>query len=332
MSLRAGHFLCLKAYNPMTSSAETLPIRGTRAWVFAGQGSQVPGMGEDIYKAFPQTQRIFESAAAGFDLKELCFNASAELLGDTRYTQASMAAFAAAVVMVLRDNGIDCDAALGLSLGEYNALFAADVLESETLLELLGFRGAIMADASSFPSTMTAVFGLEDEVVEETVREARELAGKGVFCTNYNCPGQLVIGGEADTVLVAEELLKARGARRCIALKTSGPFHTPFMAEAATKLAERLAPLSFKAQRVPVIFNVTASPAPDSEIKDLLIAQMVSPVRFAQSIQTLESAGIKTIVEIGPGHVLAGLIKKTSPGMSVVSIETAEDLRKVIEA
>lgn len=308
-----------------------LKLNGTTAWAFAGQGSQASGMGRDIYEQFDFTRDIFESAAAGFDLKKMCFEASAEELGDTRYTQACMAAFAAAVSLVLCKSGLKPSAALGLSLGEYCALSAVGVFSSETLLSLLGFRGSIMADASKIPSRMTAVLGLDDETVESTVAEIAKETGAIVSCTNYNTPAQVVIGGDEAAVEAAEKLLMQRGARRCMPLKTSGPFHTQFMKHASGQLAKRLEATCFNPQNAPVIFNVTAAPAPDDEIPELLVKQIYSPVRFAQSIRTLEAAGIAQVIEIGPGRVLAGLIKKTAPSIAVHSIEKADDLRKVIE-
>jgi [acyl-carrier-protein] S-malonyltransferase len=315
---------------PFQNTEQPLTLSGTVAWAFAGQGSQIPGMGRDIYEAFSQTQDIFESTAAGFDLKETCFNAPAEVLGDTRYTQACMAAFAAAVVRVLTEAGHTPDVALGLSLGEYNALHAAGVFDVDTLLALLGFRGAIMADASNIASRMTAVLGLEDETVEATVVEVAAKTGGIVSCTNYNSTAQVVIGGEEAAVQAAEELLIECGARRCMPLKTSGPFHTALMQGPAELLAARLADTELKPQKLPVLFNVTAAPAADSEVRELLTKQIYSPVRFAQSIRALEAAGITEIIEIGPGKVLAGLIKKTAPSIAVRSIENADDLREVL--
>ena len=312
-----------------SSGAKKRTAKNT-AWVFAGQGSQAPGMGLSIYEEFPKTRSIFESTAAGFNVKELCFEAPSERLNDTRYTQACMAAFAAAVVQVLSTNGLRPDAVLGLSLGEYCALHAAGVFDSETLMSLLGFRGAIMANASTVPSRMTAVFGLEDAAVEVLVGEVAAKTGKIVSCTNYNCPGQVVIGGEELAVIEAEELLIEQGARRCIPLKTSGPFHTAYMDEPAGLLAERLASTELKPQSIPVIFNVTAAPASDSEIKTLLTRQIASPVRFSQSISALGEMGITDVIEVGPGKVLAGLIKKTEPAITVVSLETADDIKKVL--
>jgi len=317
----------------MPTPLTTLPLphlSTNTAWVFAGQGSQTPGMGRDIYEAFPETRAIFESTAAGFDLKELCFEASAERLGDTRYTQAAMAAFAASVVLVLKNAGLNSSATCGLSLGEYSALHASGVFDADTLLSLLGFRGAIMADASTLPSRMSAIFGLADEEVEKAVAEVAAKTGGIVSCTNYNCPGQVVIGGEETAVIEAEKLLTERKARRCIPLNTSGAFHTALMNEASVLLEARLNETNLAPQGIPVVFNVTAACAPDAEVRSLLARQISSPVRFAQSIKALEAAGITRVLEIGPGKVLAGLFKKTAPGIEVISIETAENLKEVI--
>ena len=316
----------------ITEAADTPPaITGTTAWAFAGQGSQIPGMGRDLYEAYPQVRPIFDSPAAGFDLKALCFEAPAETLGDTRYTQACMAAFAAAVVRVLQDAGLRPAAALGLSLGEYNALHAAGVLNVETLLALLGFRGAIMADASTQPSRMTAVFGLDDDKIETIVADIASSTGKVVSCTNYNCPGQVVIGGDETAVLAAEEALKVAGAKRCVQLNTSGPFHTAFMEPAGQLLKERLDITRLAPQELPVVFNATGRVAGNAQIPGLLVKQISSPVRFAQSVRELEACGITRIVEVGPGKVLAGLIKKTAPSIQTVSLGSAEDLEGFLE-
>ncbi|MCL1847356.1 MAG: ACP S-malonyltransferase [Coriobacteriia bacterium] len=316
--------------SPFTLPGIALRLTGLTAWAFAGQGSQIPGMGCDIYQEFPQTRPIFESTAAGFDLRELCFDSPTNLLDDTRYTQACMAAFAAAVVALLFEAGLRPSATLGLSLGEYSALHAAGVFDSQTLLSLLGFRGRIMAEASARPSRMTAVLGLSDEEVEITVAEIASKTGMVVSCTNYNAPLQLVIGGEEEAVIAAEEALRQRGARRCIPLKTSGPFHTALMEDAGKLLTERLATTCFAPQAAPVIFNASATPAPDTDIPALLVRQISSPVRFAQSIRLLKEAGISSIIEIGPGNVLAGLIRKTAPDIQVTSLQTADDIRKLV--
>ncbi|MDR2715010.1 MAG: ACP S-malonyltransferase [Coriobacteriales bacterium] len=305
---------------------------GKTAWVFAGQGSQVAGMGRDLYESYPQVREIFDSNAAGFDLKEICFAADDARLHDTRYTQACMAGFAAAVCRLLFDAGLHPKATLGLSLGEYCALHAAEVFDAQTLLSVLGFRGAIMANASSMPSRMTAVFGLDEATVESVVSQVAKKTQAVVSCTNYNSPNQIVIGGDEAAVSAAELALKEKGAKRCVPLKTSGPFHTAFMKEAGEQLREHLGSVAFRPQKTPVVFNATAAFAADSEIPELLVKQISSPVRFAQSIRLLEEAGITSIIEIGPSTVVAGLIKKTAPSLAVTSLRTADDIRKVVDA
>jgi [acyl-carrier-protein] S-malonyltransferase len=289
-------------------------------------------MGRDFYEEYPQVRPFFDSTAAGFDLRATCFDAPAETLGDTRYTQACMAAFAASLVALLTEAGHAPQMTAGLSLGEYSALHAAGVFDAETLLDLLAFRGRVMAEAAeSTAARMTAILGLQDEDVRAAVAEAQEMqeAGEGlVACANFNCPGQVVIGGEERAVIRAEELCIARGAKRCTPLQTSGPFHTPLMKPAALPLKEKLAATPFAPQRVPVIFNVTAQPAPDEQIKSLLEQQVYSPVLFAQSVRTLEAAGIDTVIEIGPGKALSGFIRRITPQITTHTIQTTEDFRR----
>jgi [acyl-carrier-protein] S-malonyltransferase len=313
-----------------TVSQLTLPdLTGGTAWVFAGQGASVQGMGQDIYNEFPQTCSIFESDAAGLDLKTLCFEASAEKLADTRYTQVAMAAFAAAVVEVLLDSDKRCDVTMGLSLGEYLALYVAGVFDLQTLFGLLDFRGEIMAKASDLPSRMVAVIGLSDVEVEEIVAEAAKSSGQVVSCTNYNSPGQVVIGGQEDAVACAEQMALVRGAKRCITLDTSGPFHTGLMKNAAVLLADRLKKTVFLPQRIPVVFNVTAAPASDHEIPGLLVRQIAAPVRFSQSIELLAGSGVTEIIEIGPKAQLAALIARVAPQIRVTTVKDAKSLREV---
>ncbi|GHV36984.1 malonyl CoA-acyl carrier protein transacylase [Clostridia bacterium] len=288
------------------------------AWVFAGQGSQTAGMGRDLYDAYPETRDIFDSEAAGFDLRELCFNADAETLSRTRYTQPCMAAFAAAAVRVLRGRGFAPDYTAGLSLGEYSALHAAGVLEFDVLLELLAFRGIAMEEASSAPSKMSAVLGLTEQLVRRAVGDA--------FITNINCPGQIVIGGELSAVTAAEARCMELGARRCIPLNTSGPFHTPLMESASVALRGKLAQTTLAPQKVPVLFNVTGGEAADGDVKELLCEQVKSTVLFEKTIRRMAELGVDRAIEIGPGSALAGFIRKTAPGIAVTSINGVKDL------
>lgn len=315
----------------MSRISLTNPGHNTKtAWIFAGQGAQRPGMGLDIYAEYPQIRSLFENKVCGLRMYEFCFEAPAEVLSDTRYTQPCMAAFAAAVIAILKEHGKQPDMVAGLSLGEYSALHAADVFDAQTLIELLIFRGAIMADAYNLPSRMTAVFGLDDDTVTAAVLQASEKSGETVTCANFNCPGQVVISGSEKAVMLAETLLREQGARRCVTLATSGPFHTPLMQPAANLLANKMGELTLSPQQVPVVFNVNAETATDSEIKSLLVRQLYSPVRFAQSLKALSDAGVERIIEIGPGRSLAGLAKRTIPQIPVTSIDTVDDLKEVI--
>ncbi|GHU93404.1 malonyl CoA-acyl carrier protein transacylase [Clostridia bacterium] len=289
------------------------------AWIFAGQGSQVPGMGRDFYDAYPETRDIFESGAAGFDLRGMCFDAPLETLSRTRYTQPCMAAFAAAVVRVLRGRGRAPDFTAGLSLGEYSALHASGVLDVDGLLSLLAFRAAAMEEASEgVESRMSAILGLPEERVRQAAGDA--------FITNINCPGQIVIGGELSAVAAAEKRCTELGARRCIPLNTSGPFHTPLMESASVKLRGKLSGMELPPQKVPVLFNLTGDAAPDGEVKNLLCEQVKSTVLFEKTIRRMAALGVDSIVEIGPGNALAGFVRKTAPGIRVVSINNVSDL------
>ena len=300
------------------------------AWIYAGQGSQAAGMGRDFYDAFPSVRDIFESNTAGFNLREMCFDAPLAALSLTRHTQPCMAAFAAAVTRVLRERGFEPDFAAGLSLGEYAALHAADVFDVDTLLELLAFRGLAMErSAEGIKSRMSAVLGLSETLVRQAVSEVQSVGIVAV--TNVNCPGQIVIGGEENAVLEVEKQCAALGARRCLPLNTSGPFHTPLMENASVGLCEKLAATELVPQRVPVVFNATGETAQDDEIRELLCEQVKTTVLFEKTIRTLVARGVDRIVEIGPGSVLAGFVRKTAPEVRVVSIDKVADLEKIAE-
>ncbi|MDR2615268.1 MAG: ACP S-malonyltransferase [Oscillospiraceae bacterium] len=298
------------------------------AWLYAGQGSQRPGMGRDFYDAFPETREIFESRAAGLDLRALCFDSDEATLARTRYTQPCMAAFAAAVTLLLRGAGLSPDYAAGLSLGEYSALHASGVFGYETLLALLAFRGLAMErSAAGVPSRMTAVLGLEADDVARAVREASAVGV--VSITNLNCPGQTVIGGEEGAVMTAESICLSLGAKRCMELRTSGPFHTPLMENASVELQGRLDGTPFSPQLAPVIFNATGEPAPDSDIRRLLCLGVRSPVLFEKTVRTLAALGVESVIEIGPGRALTGFVRRTAPGIRVFTIESVRDFENL---
>ena len=221
-------------------------------FLYAGQGSQHPGMGADLYERFPTFRAVLDSAAArvDFDLKEVSFTDAKGVLNQTRYTQPCMVAFAAGMTALLAERGIIPAAAAGLSLGEYSALHAAGVFDADTAVELVAFRGKAMEEAAAGrPSAMVAVLGLDRAALQAACNEA---AKEGcVVIANYNCPGQLVLGGEKAAVEAASALAKEKGARRCLPLKVSGPFHTPLMAPPGTLWRSGSAPWSSGSRRSP---------------------------------------------------------------------------------
>jgi [acyl-carrier-protein] S-malonyltransferase len=301
-------------------------------FLYAGQGSQHVGMGRDFYDQHPLFRDIFDSAPVDFDLKGLCFDGPEEQLGQTQYTQPCMVAFAAGVTALLYEQGIRPDYAAGLSLGEYSALHAAGVLDAKTAIELVAFRGRAMAEAvKDRPCSMAAVLKLDREPLQAACDGASHLGV--VEIANYNCPGQLVIGGDAAAVDKACELAKAAGAKRCMPLKVSGPFHTSLMAPAGDALRARFQSVEFRPMAFPVVFNCTGNVLQAGQsIPALLERQVQSSVYLEDSIRRMAELGVEAFVEIGPGKALSGFVKKTVPGIPVYPVETAEDLEAVIAA
>ena len=303
-------------------------------FLYAGQGSQHPGMGADLYDAFPTFRQIFDQAAeqVDFDLKEVSFMDSQGILNQTRYTQPCMVAFAAGLTAVLKEQGIVPSAAAGLSLGEYSALHAAGVFDAATAVKLVAFRGKAMEEAAAGrPSAMMAVLGLDRAPLQAACDQASALGC--VVIANYNCPGQLVIGGEKAAVEQAATLAKEAGARRCLPLKVSGPFHTPLMAPAGDALAERFKAVDFGQPQIPVIFNCLGSAKDDFvTIPELLVRQGQSSVFMEDSIRAMAALGIDAFVEIGPGKALSGFVKKTVPEVPVYAVETAADVDALVNA
>ena len=305
-------------------------------FLYAGQGSQKVGMGKDLYEEFAGYREVIDSLDVDVDVKKLMEEGPMEELTLTQNTQPCMAAFAAGVTNVLKQNGIEPDAACGLSLGEYGALHVAGVMDAKDYVEITAYRGAVMTEAAKgHDCSMSAVLGLEAAQVEEGCKACQD---KGFLTlANYNCPGQYVICGDEDAVLAAEEYLKGVGAKRCIRLKVSGPFHTKYMEPAAQKLRAKLEEKTFNEPAIPVVLNVTGDFYDKSEnLKDILEKQVQSSVRFEDSLRKLMEAGADTFVEIGPGNALSGFAKKTAKAIgkeiTIYTIDTAEDLKKVIEA
>ena len=303
-------------------------------FLYAGQGSQHPGMGADLYETCPAFRSVLDRAAeqVDFDLKEVSFTDAKGVLNQTRYTQPCMVAFAAGMTALLAERGIVPAAAAGLSLGEYSALHAAGVFDADTAVELVAFRGKAMEEAAAGrPSAMVAVLGLDRAALQEACDEAS--AHGCVVIANYNCPGQLVIGGEKSAVDKAAELAKAAGARRCLPLKVSGPFHTRLMAPAGDALAERFKTEQFREMQIPVLFNCLGREKADADtIPDLLVKQVQSSVYMEDTLRRLGELGVDHILEVGPGSALSGFVKKTLPGVPCASVETPEQLDAALAA
>lgn len=288
-------------------------------------------MGADLYEAYPAFREVFDRADAGFDIKKVCFSDPEHVLDQTRYTQPCMVAFAAGVTALLSQKGIVPDVAAGLSLGEYSALHAAGVFSAQKAIELVAFRGRAMEEAArDVKSDMMAVIGLDRASVQEACREASALGI--VTVANYNCPGQIVIGGQRDAVLRAAQLAKEKGAKRCLPLKVSGPFHTPLMASAGEALQELFQRTEFAKPSIPVIFNCLGDVMGDGDsIPALLVRQVQSSVYMEDSIRRMIGMGVERIVEIGPGKVLSGFVRRIAPDLPVYGAETAADVEELVE-
>lgn len=295
-------------------------------FLYAGQGSQHPGMGRDLYDAYPAFRQVFDEAETDFDLRRVCFEDPEGVLSRTRYTQPCMVAFAAGLTAVLRERGIHPAAAAGLSLGEYSALHAAGVFDAQTAIRLVSFRGKVMEEASAGLScSMTAVLGLDREPLRDVCREAAALGV--VEIANYNCPGQLVIGGERAAVEQAAMLALERGAKRCLPLRVSGPFHTSLMAPAGQKLRDYFRNISFSEPQIPILFNCLGRQRQAAEaIPELLVRQVQSSVYLEDSIRAMANLGLSAVIEIGPGKILSGFVRKTVPGLPVYAVETVAEL------
>ena len=302
------------------------------AVLYAGQGAQHPGMGKDFYEESPAFRAAFDSAALDFDLHRVCFEDPDGVLNQTEYTQPCMVAFACGVTAVLAEKGVKPAYLAGLSLGEYSALQAAGVFTAKQAIELTAFRGKAMAEAAKgLDCGMTAVLGLDREKLSACCEQAAE-TGCVQIC-NYNCPGQLVIGGEKAAVEQAAALAKEAGARRCLPLKVSGPFHTRLMAPAGDALAERFKTERFSEMQIPVLFNCLGREMSENDsIPALLVKQVQSSVYMEDTLRRLGDLGVDHILEVGPGSALSGFVKKTLPGVACAAVETPAELEIVLTA
>jgi [acyl-carrier-protein] S-malonyltransferase len=287
-------------------------------------------MGRDIAEAVPAAMEVFDRAseAAGIDLRELCFEAPIERLTQTELQQPALVATSLAVLAALREQGIEPDFVVGHSVGEFAALAAANAMTVEEAIALVRERGLAMAEAAhERPGSMAAVLGLDDEVVENLCRKIL-----GVWPANYNCPGQIVVSGEDEAVEELSAEAKSLGARRAIKLKVSGAFHSPLVASAAKRLKPAIEHVPFRETTAPFMSTVTAKVEPATKLATLLVDQLTAPVRFTQAARGLMGEGVKTFVEVGPGNVLSGLVKRIDHGVKTVSVNSLSALHQLEES
>jgi len=296
------------------------------AFLFPGQGSQHAGMGKDLADNFPIARQTFEEAndALGFDLAGLCFSGPDEELKLTANTQPAILAVSVAALRVVRDEtGLTADFAAGHSLGEYSALVCAEAMNFADALRTVRQRGTFMQEAVPVGvGAMAAIIGLEGDELQSVCLEAAQ--GEVVSPANFNSPGQVVVAGHAGAVERAMELARSRGAKRALPLPVSAPFHCALMVPAGERLAEVLSGVEISPLQLPVVTNVEAAPNQDAgRVRDLLVRQVSAPVRWDESVRMMASSGVEQFIELGPGKVLSGLVKRIAKGAKPRNVEDA---------
>lgn len=299
------------------------------AFLFPGQGVQKCGMGKDFYENSSQAAKLFEKAseALGLDMKALCFEENARL-DQTEYTQAALVTTYLAMCRELESRGVKPDITAGLSLGEYAAIAVAGAMSDLDAIRLVRKRGMLMQNTvPTGEGAMCAILALDEKKIEEILSEIPD-----VTIANYNCPGQIVITGKTAAVEMAAALLKEAGARRTLMLNVSGPFHSPMLEPAGAALRQELEQVTFQKLQIPYVTNVNACEITDvSEIPELLVRQMYSPVRWMQSMEYMLKNGVDTFVEIGPGKTLEGFLKKINRNVQVHHVSCWEDLEQICQ-
>ncbi len=293
-------------------------------YLFPGQGVQYVGMGRDIYENFACAREIFHQASdlLGFDIAKLCFAGPENRLKETKNCQAAILTVSVATLSAINSASLAAKSMAGLSLGEYSALVSAESIRFRDAVKLVKKRGEFMEDAAAkFPGGMVSIIGLSQKEVEEICREC------GAEIANLNCPGQIVISGETDSLSRAMDKAKSCGAKRAVLLDVSGPFHSSLMATASARIEEELRTINISPPKISVVSNVTAKFEDNpEEIKRNLTAQISHSTKWEESMKLLISCGISRFLEIGPGKVLRGLMRRIDPAVEVYNVETAEDI------
>ena len=300
---------------------------GKVAFCFPGQGSLAAGMGRDVAEAVPEAMEVYRvgSEASGLDLRHLCFDSPIEDLVETEVQQPALVTTSLAILAALRTRGIEPDVVVGHSVGEFAALASVGAMGTAEAIGLVRERGLAMAEAArQRPGSMAAILGLEDEAVETLCRKIL-----GVWPANYNCPGQIVISGENGAVEECCAEAESLGARRAIRLKVSGAFHSPLVARAADRLRPAIDKVRFAEPIAPFMSTVTARVEPAQRLASLLVDQLTAPVKFTQAARELMRGGVTTFVEVGPGNVLSGLIKRIDRSARAFSVNDLASLDEV---
>jgi len=303
---------------------------GKIAFCFPGQGSLESGMGRDIVEASPEAREVFEigSEASGLDLHKLCFDTPLEEMVETELQQPALVATSLAFLAALKKRGIMPDYVVGHSVGEFAALAAAGAMNVRETIALVRERGLAMAEAArERPGSMAAILGLEDEAVERICRRIL-----GVWPANYNCPGQVVVSGENTAVDECCARAEEEGARRAVKLRVSGAFHSPLVARAADRLRPAVEKVRFSEPTAPFMSTVTARLESAQRMGPLLVDQLTAPVRFTQAATELVREGTRTFVEVGPGNVLSGLVKRIDRSVKAISVNSLVALEKIEDA
>jgi [acyl-carrier-protein] S-malonyltransferase len=299
------------------------------AFCFPGQGSLAQGMGKDIAESVPEAMEVFDrgSEACGLDLRRLCFDSPLEEMVETEVQQPALVATSLATLAALRARGIRPDYVIGHSVGEFAALAAAKSVGIRETIALVRERGLAMAEAArERPGSMAAILGLDDEVVERLCRKIL-----GVWPANYNCPGQIVVSGEHDAVDECCAKAEEEGARRTVKLKVSGAFHSPLVARAAERLRPAVERVPFGEPEAAFMSTVTARFEEAQRMGALLVDQLTAPVRFTQAASELVKDGVRTFVEVGPGNVLSGLLKRIDRSVKAISVNDLPTLERIKE-